>query len=264
MRQQRTTPPAMAAALIRSNTTRSSIQSSSNVVNQPSHSNNSSMHAQRSIISLSSLDNQMNDHGDSSHRMSMNEKLASIGGLFGLLSLVITGILLYAIFTSKSQDKWWYVVAVLVNVSLLVLLMICAILFDRFYLKKYIFNSSQLINMHQNQRVINQRAHLRRLNRHQVPSQQSTVSYNRSSTSNRPAVPHNTIVENPEPTGGRSSDSQADMPPEYPGGQIKTLPTSVIVEEEKIKSTSSSSQPPPPDYFDLYPSESSDPADRSA
>lgn len=67
--------------------------------------------------------------------ITVNERLASIGGLFGALSIIITGALLYAIFTAKSQDKWYYIIAVLINISLLILLMISAILFDRCYLK---------------------------------------------------------------------------------------------------------------------------------
>lgn len=38
--------------------------------------------------------------------ITINERLASIGGLFGALSIIITGALLYAIFTAKSTDKW--------------------------------------------------------------------------------------------------------------------------------------------------------------
>ena len=37
--------------------------------------------------------------------ITINERLASIGGLFGAISIIITGGLLYAIFTSNSEDK---------------------------------------------------------------------------------------------------------------------------------------------------------------
>ena len=67
----------------------------------------------------------------------LNERLTSIGGLFGAMSIIITGALLYAIFTAKSQDKWYYITAVLINISLLLMLMVGAIVFDRYYLKKY-------------------------------------------------------------------------------------------------------------------------------
>jgi len=76
-------------------------------------------------------------HSNSDRRISLNERLASIGGLFGALSIIITGALLYAIFTARSEDKWYYISAVLINVSLLIVLMTSAILFDRYYLNKW-------------------------------------------------------------------------------------------------------------------------------
>jgi hypothetical protein len=72
-----------------------------------------------------------------STRANVNERLASMGGLFGFLSIVVTGALLYAIFTAKSEDKWYYITAVLINIILLILLMIGAIAFDRFYIKRW-------------------------------------------------------------------------------------------------------------------------------
>ena len=66
-----------------------------------------------------------------------NQRLTSVGGLFATLSIIITGALLYAIFTAKSQDKWYYISAVLINISLLIILMVGAVLFDKYYLKKY-------------------------------------------------------------------------------------------------------------------------------
>jgi hypothetical protein len=70
--------------------------------------------------------------------------LASIGGLFGALSIIITGALLYAIFTARTEDKWYYIIAVLINVSLLIVLMIGAIIFDKVYLKKFSNNTRRL------------------------------------------------------------------------------------------------------------------------
>jgi hypothetical protein len=72
-----------------------------------------------------------------STRANVNERLTSMGGLFGFLSIVVTGALLYAIFTAKSEDKWYYITAVLINIILLILLMIGAIAFDRFYIKRW-------------------------------------------------------------------------------------------------------------------------------
>lgn len=83
-----------------------------------------------------------NTHTTSGRRISLNERLASIGGLFGALSIIITGALLYAIFTARTEDKWYYISAVLVNVSLLIVLMTSAIIFDRYYLNKWATTSS--------------------------------------------------------------------------------------------------------------------------
>ena len=69
--------------------------------------------------------------------IALNEKLASIGGLFGAVNIMITGFLLYCIFTAKQDDKWYYISAVLINTCLLLLLMLAAILFDRYYLKRF-------------------------------------------------------------------------------------------------------------------------------
>ncbi|CAF0702815.1 unnamed protein product [Brachionus calyciflorus] len=85
--------------------------------------------------------------------ITLNERLASIGGLFGALSIIITGALLYAIFTAKTQDKWYYVIAVLINISILVILMIAAILFDRFYIKKN--SNHRQIMTNRSSRIIN-------------------------------------------------------------------------------------------------------------
>ena len=69
--------------------------------------------------------------------IALNEKLASIGGLFGAVNIMITGFLLYCIFTAKQDEKWYYISAVLINTCLLLLLMLAAILFDRYYLKRF-------------------------------------------------------------------------------------------------------------------------------
>lgn len=110
--------------------TRNHNQRASRNANNSSNAVSNSNTNRRSLASsLTSL--------DFMRTITVNERLASIGGLFGALSIIITGALLYAIFTAKSQDKWYYIIAVLINISLLILLMIAAILFDRFYLKKF-------------------------------------------------------------------------------------------------------------------------------
>ena len=73
---------------------------------------------------------------------SLNEKLASIGALFGVLNIFLTAFLLYAILTAKSSERHYYVIAAIVNISLLLLLMTCAIIIDKIYLRKYFFHAN--------------------------------------------------------------------------------------------------------------------------
>lgn len=85
----------------------------------------------------------------------LNEKLASIGGLFGAVNIMVTGALLYSVFTAKPEQRWWYLIGVIVNISLLILLMICAILFDRFYLKRFTSRAAPSSQSLTNNRIIN-------------------------------------------------------------------------------------------------------------
>lgn len=79
-------------------------------------------------------------HDEIIRSVALNEKLASIGGLFGAVNIIITGALLYSIFTAKPEERWWYISGVIINISLLIILMLSAILFDRYYLKRYSSN----------------------------------------------------------------------------------------------------------------------------
>lgn len=112
-----------------------------------SGSNTSSLANSNSNLNTSHNRNSLNTSLNSIEfirSITINERLASIGGLFGALSIIITGALLYAIFTAKTEDKWYYIIAVLINVSLLIILMIGAIIFDKVYLKKFSNNTRRL------------------------------------------------------------------------------------------------------------------------
>jgi hypothetical protein len=136
----------------------------------------------------------------------INERLASIGGLFGVLSIVITGALLYAIFTANNEDKLYYIIAVLINVSLLVILMISAILFDRFYLKK--LSNSNTSNL-QTTITANNNSSIR-------PSSNTDEENNLASTLNLLNAPNFRLYN--------------DVPPRYPG---------IIEQNETVSSNTS-------------------------
>ena len=89
---------------------------------------------------------------------------------------------MYAIFTARSEDKWYYITAVLINVALLLMLMIGAIIFDKIYLKKW--------------------------NNSPRPAEQHT-----STISNDPEVFDRTNVIYQE----NFPSIMTDVPPEYPG-----------------------------------------------
>ena len=185
--------------------------------------------------------------------LSMNEKLASIGGLLGLLSIVVTGLLLYAIFTTKSQDKWFYIIAVVVNISLLILLMLAAILFDRFYLKKYIFNSN----------VSSAQPNYGNIAQNRCLYRQMTNDSNQARTSNV--------------TAEQPLQHRTDLPPEYPGRKragsadsgVKLISSDLrlphsesrlskvvgldLAKKSEVCADELKSSPQPPNYFDLYP-----------
>lgn len=191
--------------------------------------------------------------------ITINERLASIGGLFGALSIIITGALLYAIFTAKSSEKWYYIVAVLVNITLLMFLMLAAILFDRFYLRKIAARRQQAANAQSRQ-------HRRR---------NQTSFFGFTTAASQPT--NRVITVNPRPhtaiavaavadnrTSIRSNGTN-DIPPDYPGlvDQNKpiviqsisnNLETATRQLQPNKTSSSPSSSAQPPSYFDLYPS----------
>jgi hypothetical protein len=228
----------------------------------------------RSAISNNSI-----DYARSS---SINEKLASIGGVFGIISIIVTAVLLYAIFTSQSEDKWFYIIAVLINISLLVLLMIGAILFDRFYLKKYALNESQQANLTRPSVCENREQSRPRLQRNQRIAR---VSQTRTANTSPSHFTSNGDVS--------VTNNQNDLPPVYPGplsdtnskstagvsnlNSRQTSNSNVNINRVKafdererlLEETSSvlfvetptdtdnsnlSSSNHPPNYFDLYPS----------
>jgi hypothetical protein len=158
----------------------------------------------------SSNNNYSNSSNSYLRSATINERLASIGGLFGVLSIVITGALLYAIFTARDEDKQYYVIAVLVNVSILVILMISAILFDRLYLKKLNNNASQIsVNSSTNN---------------------SNENIIRNSTNNNNITP-NTISATYDYLNNANFRVYNDVPPQYPG---------IIERNELIQSNSTS------------------------
>ncbi len=54
-----------------------------------------------------SSNSRMQSESNATRAITINERLASIGGLFGAFSIIVTGALLYAIFTAKPEDKWF-------------------------------------------------------------------------------------------------------------------------------------------------------------
>ena len=166
----------------------------------------------------------------------INERLTSIGGFFGAISIIITGGLLYAIFTTNSnQAQWHYIVAVLVNVSLLILLMIMAIIFDRLYLKRLTTTLTMTTTTRQQQQ------------QQQLHGDGDELG----------------IYQN------NLNSSSDDMPPIYDVEAIRILPPppppptlllsplshNVNIDELKVnnKTILSQQQQQPPNYFDLYP-----------
>jgi hypothetical protein len=67
-------------------------------------------HSFNTPSNLNATENGANNAINNSSSHIFNERLASVTGLFGVLSIVITGALLYAIFTVKSEDKWYYII----------------------------------------------------------------------------------------------------------------------------------------------------------
>lgn len=177
--------------------------------------------------------------------ITINERLASIGGLFGALSIIITGALLYAIFTAKSSEKWYYIIAVLVNIALLMFLMLAAILFDRFYLRK-VAARRQLAAQSESQRRRNQ-----------------TSFFGFTTAATQPT--NRVITVNPRPhtaVDNRTSIRSNDIPPDYTGlvdqnkPVIQSISSNLETATRQLQpsKTSPSGSVHPPSYFDLYPS----------
>ena len=197
--------------------------------------------------------------------ITINERLASIGGLFGAVSIIITGGLLYAIFTTNSEDKWYYIIAVLINVSLLVLLMVVAILFDRFYLRKLTRNmqgTPQRVEtlvfppQHNIQSTT--------LAPHSVLNDSNTLGcvYNDVP----PVYPGYTHQQTNELNGVSSSSQTSNQTSYVNRSNLPELCINVHSLNQLKRDTSHKTQNefdsdmgsgkfmPPPDYFDLYPS----------
>ena len=189
--------------------------------------------------------------------ITLNERLASVGGLFGALSILITGALLYFIFTARPEDKWYYISAALINISLLLLLMITAILIDRCYLKKY--GSSRRCDS-SNNRVIN-------ASPSPFPSQPNSVN-----NLNSP-YPHSCLNDIPPQYPGyiesqsccvinlKSNDSTNSLVPV--SLRPVTLSLNTHDNNDSILSTDEAKHYPPPNYFELYPSKDSNSANSS-
>ena len=189
----------------------------------------------------------------------LNQKLTSIGAFFGTLSIVITGVLLYAIFTAESQDKWYYISAVLINVSLLLFIMIGAILFDRYFVKKYPQTTS-------------------------LPTTQTTTSHSLVNPTNRivnatlypvnpPYIQNSLIVDESinsiDCLNNEEFRARNDVPPQYPDVStfinlndkelIKDSRRVTLISDETNKTQVKLDSPlNPPNYFDLYPSNKND------
>lgn len=156
------------------------------------------------------------------NRLTINERLASIGGLFGALSIIITGGLLYAIFTAKSEDKWYYITAVLINVFLLILLMIGAIIFDRYYLKKW---ASLRAHHHHHQQ--SQQQHRSNSNSNIITSRNGQTTVHNTESSVHFSQHNNEFLNNID--SFNTSAIMNDIPPQYPGYYPPITPQSTII-----------------------------------
>jgi hypothetical protein len=187
--------------------------------------------------------------------ISINERLASIGGLFGAFSILLTGALLYAIFTAKQEDKWYYAIAVMINISLLVLLMVSAIVFDRYYLKSSNRRTLETIN---NGRTINTQPILypfssTSMNNSDMPPMYPGYSSNSTSPLTSISIPTN----KPIMIMNTNDQEQQQIIERVTIIDIQTpsTPTPSSSPSSNINKTKKEdSKQPPPDYFDLYPS----------
>lgn len=223
-----------------------------------------------------------NEPSSGTSRFSLNQRLTSIGGLFATLSIIITGALLYAIFTAKSQDKWYYISAVLINISLLFVLMIGAILFDKYYLKKYPNNASSIVTSSPVSSSSSSSSSSSNANRIQnVSSALNTNTYVHNSmisSDSAHSIDHSNCNHNAHHHANQQiCISRNDVPPQYPdlsplisqndkdkdttrrSQHHHQLNAHVINEINDDKSHSNSNVKldsplnQPPNYFDLYP-----------
>lgn len=88
------------------------------------------------------------------HSLNTNFNIEHLIINIGAVNIIVTGALLYSVFTAKPEERWWYLVGVIVNITLLILLMIGAILFDRCYLKRF-ENRGRSSTQLTNNRIIN-------------------------------------------------------------------------------------------------------------
>lgn len=179
----------------------------------------------------------------------------------GAVNIIITGALLYSIFTAKPEDKWWYISGVILNISFLIILMIGAILFDRFYLKRFT-NPSLTVSPPSNSRIVNTNPTLLTyptdsrqfpLNHSDVPPQypgylneSNPIKTEFETISNSRLISTNTSI----------IDSQNSF---NSGEQIQINETNEVKNEiNDLFDTASGKQVSPPNYFDLYPKQGED------
>jgi len=185
----------------------------------------------------------------------LNEKLASIGGLFGAVNIIITGALLYSIFTAKPEEKWWYISGVIINISILILLMISAILFDRYYLKRLRTDSANSTSTSTNNRIVNTNPSL-------LLYPQSSLNF--PPTDVPPQYPEYLNESNPVKTeyetasNSRLISTHTSIVDSQNSFNISGDPIQ-IDEINEVKESSDCPDEPtgkyqsPPNYFDLYP-----------
>ncbi len=184
--------------------------------------------------------------------IALNERLASIGGLFGAINIIITGALLYSIFTAKPEDKWWYICGVIINISILIVLMISAILFDRYYLKRLNNISRNSSASLTNNRIVNTNPSL-------LPYPESSPNFPADVP---PLYPEYLNESNPVKieyeTGFNSrliSTSITDTHNSYnnSGDPIQIDEISEIKINNDCNEDQTGKYQSPPNYFDLYP-----------
>ncbi len=229
-----------------------------------------SINNEQLILNITNNNNNTITNENESVRFRLYKRLTTIGGFFGTLSLISTGAFLYAIITAKSQEKWYYYSAVLIYTGLLILLIICAFLLDRYFLKKFpqALESNSTVNPgNVNHRLIgNSTNRIINVNSVLYPtSLQSTLLATES---------ENSIDYLNNSNNNNINRSRNDIPPQYldiannfifkkknsinrsrssPTGASNNSDTIISNNNNQIKLDSSASFIQPPNYFDLYP-----------